>query len=44
MRALQWLSEHIDLATPEQKVRIKKVEAETELLKFRKQKAEEEEW
>lgn len=44
MRALQWLSEHIDLATSEQKVRIKKVEAETELLKFRKQKAEEEEW
>lgn len=44
MKALQWLSDHMDLATPEQKAKIKKIEAEIELLKVRKQKAEEEEW
>lgn len=42
MRALQWLSEHMDIATAEQKIKIKKVEAEIELLKVRKEKAEEE--
>lgn len=30
MKALQWISEHIDLATEEQRARIKKLEAETE--------------
>lgn len=44
MKAMQWLSDHMDLATPEQKAKIKKIEAEIELLKVRKQKAEEEEW
>lgn len=42
MRALQWLSEHMELATTEQKIRIEKIKAETELLKVRKEKAEEE--
>ena len=30
MKALEWLSEHMDMATPEQKARMKKLEAETE--------------
>lgn len=30
MKAMQWISEHIDLATEEQRARIKKLEAETE--------------
>lgn len=30
MKALDWLSEHMDMATPEQKARMKKLEAETE--------------
>ena len=29
MKALDWLSEHMDMATPEQKARMKKLEAET---------------
>lgn len=33
MKALAWLSEHMDMATPEQKVRMKKLEAETERIK-----------
>lgn len=44
MKAMQWLSEHMNLATQEQKAKIKKIEAEIELLKVRKQKAQEEEW
>lgn len=44
MKAMQWLSDHMDLATPEQKAKIKKIESEIELLKVRKKKAEEEEW
>lgn len=44
MKALQWLSEHMDLATVEQKARLEKIKAETELLEVRKNKAEEEEW
>lgn len=44
MKALQWLSEHMNMATEEQKVKVDKIKAEIELLKVRKEKAEEEEW
>lgn len=44
IKAMEWLSDHMDLATPEQKAKIEKIEAEIELLKVRKKKAEEEEW
>ena len=44
MKALQWLSEHMNMATEEQKVKVEKIRAEIELLKARKEKAEEEEW
>lgn len=33
MKALDWLSEHMDMATPEQKARMKKLEAETERIR-----------
>ena len=33
MKALEWLSEHMDMATPEQKARMKKLEAETERIR-----------
>lgn len=33
MKALQWLSDHMDMATPEQKARIKKLEAESERIR-----------
>lgn len=33
MKALQWLSDHMDLATEEQKARIKKLEAESERIR-----------
>ena len=33
MKALDWLSEHMDMATPEQKARVKKMEAETERIR-----------
>lgn len=33
MKALDWLSEHMDMATAEQRVRIKKLEAETERIR-----------
>lgn len=44
IKALEWLSNHMNLATSEQKVKIEKIEAEIELLKVRKKKLEEEEW
>lgn len=44
MKALQWISEHMDLATDEQKARVDKIKAEVNLLKVRKEKAEEESW
>ena len=33
MKALDWLSEHMDMATEEQKARMKKLEAETERIR-----------
>lgn len=33
MKALDWLSEHMNMATPEQKARMKKLEAETERIR-----------
>lgn len=33
MKALEWIAEHMDMATPEQKARIKKLEAETERIR-----------
>ena len=33
MRALEWLAEHMDMATSEQKARMKKLEAETERIR-----------
>lgn len=33
MKALEWLSEHMDMVTPEQKARMKKLEAETERIR-----------
>lgn len=33
MKALEWIAEHMDMATPEQKARIKKLEAEAERIR-----------
>lgn len=33
MKALDWLADHMDMATPEQKARMKKLEAETERIR-----------
>lgn len=44
MKALDWLSNHMNIATEEHKAKVEKIKAEIELLKVRKQKAEEEEW
>ena len=33
MKAMQWLSDHMDLASAEQKARIEKMKAETEQIK-----------
>lgn len=33
MKALEWLAEHMNMATPEQKARVKKLEAETERIR-----------
>lgn len=35
MKALEWLAGHMDMATPEQKARMKKLEAETEQIRNR---------
>ncbi|MEG0297409.1 MAG: terminase small subunit [Clostridium sp.] len=43
MKALHWLSEHMDLATQEQRIRFEKLKAEKELLVIKNRK-EEEEW
>ncbi|MBS6504096.1 MAG: terminase small subunit, partial [Clostridium sp.] len=42
MKALEWLSNHMNIATEEQKAKVEKIKAEIELLKVRKEKAEEE--
>lgn len=44
MKALQWLSAHMNMATEEQKAKVEKIKAEIDLLRVRKIKAEEEEW
>ncbi|MBS6504097.1 MAG: terminase small subunit, partial [Clostridium sp.] len=42
MKALEWISNHMNIATEEQKAKVEKIKAEIELLKVRKEKAEEE--
>ena len=41
MKALQWLSEHMDIATKEQRLQLEKLELENEILKLKKKEAEE---
>lgn len=41
IKALEWLSNHMNMATEEQKAKINKINAEIELLNVRKNKAEE---
>lgn len=48
MKALQWLSDHIDIATEEQKVRVEhlrnKIKVDNETLELKKKQAEKDDW
>lgn len=44
MKALQWLSDHMNMATEEQKVRIKQIRAQTEVTKLKAQTGDNDEF